>query len=51
MKAAFDAEMEAWRKDGRIRRLWAGDKSLWTGTDEDKWLGWLRHRGAGAGRC
>ncbi len=30
-----------WRKDGRIRRLWAGDKSLWTGTDEDKWLGWL----------
>ena len=41
MKAAFDAEMEVWRKDGRIRRLWAGDKSLWTGTDEDKWLGWL----------
>jgi transaldolase/glucose-6-phosphate isomerase len=41
MKAAFDAEMEAWRKDGRIRRLWAGDKSLWTGTDEDKWVGWL----------
>jgi transaldolase/glucose-6-phosphate isomerase len=33
--------MGAWRKDGRIRRLWAGDKTLWTGTDEDKWLGWL----------
>ena len=41
MKTAFDAEMEAWRKNGRIRRLWAGDKSLWTGTDEDKWVGWL----------
>ena len=41
MKAAFDAEMEAWRAGGRIRRLWAGDTSLWTGTDEDKWLGWL----------
>jgi len=41
IKAAFDAEMEAWRRDGRIRRLWAGDKSLWTGTDEDKWCGWL----------
>jgi transaldolase/glucose-6-phosphate isomerase len=40
-KAAFDAEMEAWRKDGRIRRLWAGDKGLWTGSDEDKWAGWL----------
>ena len=41
MKTAFDAEMEVWRKNGRIRRLWAGDKSLWTGTDEDKWFGWL----------
>jgi transaldolase / glucose-6-phosphate isomerase len=41
MKAVFEDEMEIWRKDGRIRRLWAGDKSLWTGSDEDKWLGWL----------
>jgi transaldolase/glucose-6-phosphate isomerase len=41
LKAAFDEEMEVWRKDGRIRRLWAGDKTLWSGTDEDKWLGWL----------
>jgi transaldolase/glucose-6-phosphate isomerase len=41
MKTAFETEMEAWRRDGRIRRLWAGDKSLWTGTDEDKWVGWL----------
>ncbi|MGA7332198.1 MAG: bifunctional transaldolase/phosoglucose isomerase, partial [Pseudolabrys sp.] len=41
MKTALDEEMEAWRKNGRIRRLWAGDKSLWNGTDEDKWVGWL----------
>jgi transaldolase/glucose-6-phosphate isomerase len=41
LKSAFDEEIETWRKDGRIRRLWAGDKTLWTGTDEDKWLGWL----------
>jgi transaldolase / glucose-6-phosphate isomerase len=41
MKTAFEAEMEAWRAGGRIRRLWAGDKSLWSGTDENKWLGWL----------
>ena len=41
MNNAVDAEMEAWRAGGRIRRLWAGDKSLWTVTDEDKWLGWL----------
>lgn len=41
VKAAIDTEMEVWRAGGRIRRLWAGDKSLWAGTDEDKWLGWL----------
>jgi len=41
MQAALAAEMEAWRADGRIRRLWTGDTSLWTGRDEDKWLGWL----------
>jgi transaldolase/glucose-6-phosphate isomerase len=41
LKTAFEAEMEVWRKDGRIRRLWAGKKALWTGMDEDQWLGWL----------
>jgi transaldolase/glucose-6-phosphate isomerase len=41
LKAAFEDEMEVWRKEGRIRRLWAGGKSLWSGADEDKWLGWL----------
>ena len=25
----------------RSARLWQHDKSVWTGTDEDKWLGWL----------
>ncbi|MFC7399845.1 bifunctional transaldolase/phosoglucose isomerase [Chelatococcus sp. GCM10030263] len=29
------------RKTGRIRRLWARDASLWTNTDEAKWLAWL----------
>lgn len=41
LQTAFSDEMEAWRKSGRIRRLWAGDKTLWTGSDEDKWVGWL----------
>jgi transaldolase/glucose-6-phosphate isomerase len=35
------AALEDWRKAGKVRRLWAGDASLWTGTDEAKWLGWL----------
>ena len=34
-------ELDAWTTKGNVRRLWAGDASLWTGDDEDKWLGWL----------
>jgi len=30
-----------WQRTGRARRLWAHDKTLWTGHDEDRWLGWL----------
>ena len=30
-----------WKKSGKVKRLWHGDPLLWTGTDEDKWLGWL----------
>ncbi|MGD9836959.1 MAG: bifunctional transaldolase/phosoglucose isomerase [Afipia sp.] len=32
---------EQWRANGTIRALWARDASVWTGTDENKWLGWL----------
>jgi transaldolase/glucose-6-phosphate isomerase len=35
------ASLESWRHDGNVRRLWAGDAHLWTGSDEAKWLGWL----------
>jgi transaldolase/glucose-6-phosphate isomerase len=38
---AVENSSEQWRASGRIRRLWQRDKSIWTGTDEDKWLGWL----------
>jgi transaldolase/glucose-6-phosphate isomerase len=41
LKAAIDEAMEAWRAEGRIRQLWAGDATVWTGHDEDQWLGWL----------
>jgi transaldolase/glucose-6-phosphate isomerase len=30
-----------WQRTGKSRRLWAHDKTLWTGDDEDRWLGWL----------
>src|ERR1035437_206588 len=35
------AAIEDWSISGKTRRLWARDASLWTGSDEDKWLGWL----------
>ncbi len=39
--AAVAAAIESWNIGGKTRRLWARDASLWTGADEDKWLGWL----------
>lgn len=30
-----------WQSSGRVRQLWEKDATLWTGRDEDKWLGWL----------
>lgn len=29
------------QETGVSQRLWNGDKELWTGEDEDRWLGWL----------
>ncbi len=26
---------------GLVERIWARDTSVWTGSDEDQWLGWL----------
>ncbi len=40
-KAVKD-RLEDWRAGGKVRRLWAGDASLWTDGPEAKWLGWLR---------
>ena len=39
--AALKASLAEWRAQGKARRLWAGDSSLWTGRDEAQWLGWL----------
>ena len=30
-----------WTRSGKVQRLLSRDKSLWTNTDEDQWLGWL----------
>src|SRR6202790_2788582 len=38
---AVGTATEDWRASARIRRIWQHDKTIWTATDEDKWLGWL----------
>ena len=38
--AVKEAE-KAWDSAGSTDRLWKKDASLWTNTDESKWLGWL----------
>ena len=38
---AVEKSTEEWRASAKIRRLWHKDNSVWTGDDEDKWLGWL----------
>jgi transaldolase/glucose-6-phosphate isomerase len=30
-----------WKTNGKVKRLWARDASLWTNSDESNWLGWL----------
>src|SRR6195952_3166686 len=41
IKKAVEKSTEDWRAHAKIRRLWHKDKSVWTGDDENKWLGWL----------
>jgi transaldolase/glucose-6-phosphate isomerase len=41
LEKAVEKSTEEWRASARIRKLWHKDKSVWTGDDENKWLGWL----------
>jgi transaldolase/glucose-6-phosphate isomerase len=36
-----NTSLQDWKKNGKVKRLWQKDAALWTGADEDKWLGWL----------
>ena len=40
-ESAVQAELEDWASQDKVGRLWSADASLWTGADEDRWLGWL----------
>ncbi len=41
MEAAVQASLREWETASKVRRLWARDATLWTGSDEGSWLGWL----------
>jgi transaldolase/glucose-6-phosphate isomerase len=41
LAAAVKESLAEWGAEGKVRKLWAGDASLWSGRDEAQWLGWL----------
>src|SRR5277367_1031789 len=41
IETGFQEAIEDWKMAGKVRRLWAHDATLWTGSDEASWLGWL----------
>jgi transaldolase/glucose-6-phosphate isomerase len=41
LAAAVKISLAEWRAQGKVRKLWGRDASLWTGKDEAQWLGWL----------
>jgi transaldolase/glucose-6-phosphate isomerase len=41
LAAAVKSAIGEWQAGGKMKRLWQHDASLWTGSDEASWLGWL----------
>ncbi len=41
LAATVKTTIADWQSGGKMKRLWDRDASLWTGSDESKWLGWL----------
>jgi len=39
--AAVTRSLDEWQEQGKMRRLWQRDSSIWSGKDEGAWLGWL----------
>lgn len=37
----LDASLADWSGSDKVSKIWARDASVWTGSDESKWLGWL----------
>ena len=41
LAAAVKVNVADWQSGRKMQRLWQRAATLWTGDDEDKWLGWL----------
>jgi transaldolase/glucose-6-phosphate isomerase len=41
LAASVKSAIGDWQLSGKMQRLWQHDASLWTGSDEADWLGWL----------
>ena len=41
LEALVKNSIADWKQNDKVRRLWNCDASLWSGTEEGKWLGWL----------
>ena len=41
LAASVKTAIGDWQAGGKMQRLWSRDSSLWTGSDEADWLGWL----------
>ncbi len=41
LENAVVAAGKSWSQDGKVRRIWERDASVWTNGPESKWLGWL----------
>jgi transaldolase/glucose-6-phosphate isomerase len=41
LAGAVASSIDDWKKNNKVARLWQKDASLWSGTDESNWLGWL----------
>ena len=41
LEEALELRVSAWEENQTVGRIWRGDATLWSNSDEDKWLGWL----------
>jgi transaldolase/glucose-6-phosphate isomerase len=41
LQDSIKRELDDWAKAKKLRREWRGDSSVWSGSGEGKWLGWL----------